>query len=45
LSRIGVPEPGPFIPDEFQTTAVRLAGADDVIVSAPTGSGKTWIAE
>jgi superfamily II RNA helicase len=45
LSRIGVPEPGPFIPDDFQIEAVGLAGREDVIVSAPTGSGKTWIAE
>ena len=45
LSRIGAPEPGPFTPDEFQTTAVGLAATEDVIVSAPTGSGKTWIAE
>ncbi|MDR2725154.1 MAG: DEAD/DEAH box helicase, partial [Candidatus Adiutrix sp.] len=42
---MGVPEPGPFTPDEFQTTAVSLATTEDVIVSAPTGSGKTWIAE
>jgi superfamily II RNA helicase len=45
LSRIGVPEAAPFVPDEFQLAAVRLAEVDDVIVSAPTGSGKTWIAE
>jgi superfamily II RNA helicase len=45
LSRIGIPEPGPFIPDKFQTSAVALAAAEDVIVSAPTGSGKTWIAQ
>ena len=45
LSRIGTPEPDLFTPDEFQVTAVRLAATEDVIVSAPTGSGKTWIAE
>ena len=45
LERIGVPEDAPFIPDEFQLEAVRLSRAGDVIVSAPTGSGKTWIAE
>ncbi len=45
LSRIGVPEDAPFVPDPFQLEAVRLGEAGDVIVSAPTGSGKTWIAE
>ena len=45
LRRIGIPETGPFTPDEFQTAAVDLAATEDVIVSAPTGSGKTWIAE
>ncbi|MDR0882705.1 MAG: DEAD/DEAH box helicase [Candidatus Adiutrix sp.] len=33
------------MPDEFQLEAVRLGQNGDVIVSAPTGSGKTWIAE
>ena len=46
LDRIGVPEDAPFVPDKFQLEAVNLsASGDDVIVSAPTGSGKTWIAE
>jgi len=45
LERIGVPENAPFIPDRFQLEAARLVQAGDVIVSAPTGSGKTWIAE
>jgi superfamily II RNA helicase len=45
LKQIGVPEAIPFVPDEFQVEAVRLAALGDVIVSAPTGSGKTWIAE
>ncbi len=45
LERIGVPEDAPFVPDEFQLEAVRRSEAGDVIVSAPTGSGKTWIAE
>ncbi len=45
LSRIGVPEDAPFVPDAFQLEAVRLGEQGDVIVSAPTGSGKTWIAE
>ncbi|MDL2226296.1 DEAD/DEAH box helicase [Deltaproteobacteria bacterium OttesenSCG-928-M10] len=45
LERIGVPEDAPFVPDQFQLEAVRQSGLGDVIVSAPTGSGKTWIAE
>ncbi|MDR3203443.1 MAG: DEAD/DEAH box helicase [Deltaproteobacteria bacterium] len=45
LSRIGVPEPKELIPDEFQIKAVELIAQWDVIVTAPTGSGKTWIAK
>lgn len=41
---IGVPEPGPFVPDPFQLRAIELIADYDVLVSAPTGSGKTWIA-
>jgi len=44
LSQIGVPEPAPFQPDPFQTRALRRIRKSDVLVSAPTGSGKTWIA-
>jgi superfamily II RNA helicase len=44
LSDIGRPEPVPFIPDPFQKEAVDRIGRGDVLVSAPTGSGKTWIA-
>jgi superfamily II RNA helicase len=44
FERIGVPEETPFIPDPFQLEAVELVQNDDVLVSAPTGSGKTWIA-
>ena len=44
LRRIGVPEPGPFIPDPFQNEALELIEDFDVLVSAPTGAGKTWIA-
>jgi len=44
LSLIGVPEQTGFVPDPFQLEAVRLVGESDVLVSAPTGSGKTWIA-
>ena len=42
--KIGVPEPRPFTPDPFQVEAVELIRRYDVLVSAPTGSGKTWIA-
>lgn len=45
LARIGVPEEAPFVPDPFQLEAVAKSDLGDVIVSAPTGSGKTWIAE
>ncbi|MDL2259473.1 DEAD/DEAH box helicase [Deltaproteobacteria bacterium OttesenSCG-928-K17] len=45
LERIGVPEDAPFVPDPFQLEAVEKSAQGDVIVSAPTGSGKTWIAE
>ena len=44
LSQIGVPEDSPFRPDPFQEEAVRRVGRTDVLVSAPTGAGKTWIA-
>jgi len=45
LQAIGVPEAAPFVPDPFQVQAVELLARHDVVVSAPTGSGKTWIAE
>ncbi|MDR1043499.1 MAG: DEAD/DEAH box helicase [Candidatus Adiutrix sp.] len=45
LAGIGLPAEAPFVPDEFQLAAVRLGEKNDVIVSAPTGSGKTWIAQ
>lgn len=44
LSGIGVPEPQPFVPDEFQVEALKAIETQDVLVTAPTGSGKTWIA-
>jgi superfamily II RNA helicase len=44
LEGIGVPEPMPFIPDPWQTEAVEFLAHSDVIVSAPTGSGKTYVA-
>lgn len=45
FKRIGVPEAKPFTPDAFQEEAVEAIRHEDCLVSAPTGSGKTWIAE
>jgi ATP-dependent RNA helicase HelY len=44
LSGIGTPDPVPFVPDDFQTEALEAIEKEDVLVTAPTGSGKTWIA-
>jgi len=44
FQKIGVPEDSSFTPDPFQTEAVERIRDADVLVSAPTGSGKTWIA-
>lgn len=44
LSGIGVPEPRAFEPDHFQLEALAAIETEDVLVTAPTGSGKTWIA-
>lgn len=44
LEGIGVPEPQPFVPDDFQIEALEAIETQDVLVTAPTGSGKTWIA-
>lgn len=44
LSGIGHPEPQPFLPDPFQIEALAAIEHEDVLVTAPTGSGKTWIA-
>lgn len=44
LERIGSPEQSSFKADPFQLEAVELIRNVDVLVSAPTGSGKTWIA-
>lgn len=44
LQGIGVPDPMPFIPDGWQREAVEAIAHSDVIVSAPTGSGKTFVA-
>lgn len=44
LDGIGVPPSVPFVPDPWQTDAVTHLQSSDVIVSAPTGSGKTFVA-
>lgn len=44
LGGIGTPAPAPLVPDDFQTEALRAIETEDVLVTAPTGSGKTWIA-
>lgn len=44
LDRICIPRPQPFIPDPFQVEALELLDRADVLVTAPTGSGKTYIA-
>src|SRR5215217_913204 len=44
LEGIGTPRPAPFKPDPFQLDALAALEYEDVLVTAPTGSGKTWIA-
>jgi superfamily II RNA helicase len=45
FGRIGVPPVSPFRPDPFQLQALEALQSEDVLVIAPTGSGKTWIAQ
>lgn len=44
LMGIGVPPARPFVPDPWQEEAVAQLAVSDVIVSVPTGSGKTYVA-
>jgi len=44
LEGIGTPRATPFKPDVFQLEALAALEYEDVLVTAPTGSGKTWIA-
>jgi len=45
IKQIGVPARAPFRPDPFQLEAREALQSGDVLVVAPTGSGKTWIAQ
>ena len=45
FAQIGVPAQTPFTPDAFQREAVDAVRQTDCLVTAPTGAGKTWIAE
>jgi superfamily II RNA helicase len=44
LHGIGVPPQRPFVPDPWQEEALNAVASGDVIVSVPTGSGKTYVA-
>lgn len=44
LEGIGVPPAQPFVPDAWQEEALAHLAETDVIVSVPTGSGKTYVA-
>ncbi|MCD4743273.1 MAG: DEAD/DEAH box helicase [Desulfobacteraceae bacterium] len=45
FKKIGTPDSKKFIPDPFQIKAVEAIKKSDCLVAAPTGAGKTWIAE
>jgi ATP-dependent RNA helicase HelY len=45
FDEIGIPPQKAFTPDQFQTDAVEAVKINDCLVTAPTGAGKTWIAE
>ena len=42
---IGIPPSRAFQADPFQTEALQIIENSDCLVTAPTGAGKTWIAE
>jgi hypothetical protein len=44
LEGIGVPAPQPFVADPWQEEALAALADKDVVVSVPTGSGKTYVA-
>lgn len=43
LEGLGVPPPQPFVPDPWQVEALAALDETDVVVSVPTGSGKTYV--
>jgi superfamily II RNA helicase len=45
FAAIGKPDKKPFTPDPFQLEALSAIKQADCLVSAPTGAGKTWIAQ
>jgi superfamily II RNA helicase len=45
LRGVGEAPAVPFVAAPFQVAALQALDRGDVVVSAPTGSGKTWIAE
>jgi superfamily II RNA helicase len=45
FARIGRPPAAAFTPDPFQQEALAAISGNDCLVMAPTGSGKTWIAQ
>ena len=45
FKKIGKPEKKEFKPDKFQIQAIKAIEKSDCLVTAPTGAGKTWIAE
>ncbi|MBN1931755.1 MAG: DEAD/DEAH box helicase [Desulfobacterales bacterium] len=45
FASIGVPKKSAFTPDPFQLAALDAIHQTDCLVTAPTGAGKTWIAE
>jgi superfamily II RNA helicase len=45
FTSIGVPDKKPFTPDPFQLEAISAIEHSDCLVTAPTGAGKTWIAQ
>ena len=45
FSNIGKPLASEFVPDDFQLKSVEAIKSADCLVIAPTGSGKTWIAQ
>ena len=45
FKKIGVPGKTRFKPDAFQLQAIKAIEESDCLVTAPTGAGKTWIAQ